>query len=210
MAVGLVGGCTEPAARATGASEEPTVATSSGASATTPRAAIPAPTPSASGASSVGRFRSVRHYVAVASPTRLRIPDAGVNTSLVPLGLTPEGWIEAPAAWDVAGWYVGGPRPGQRGPAVIVGHVDSRSGPAVFHRLPDVGRGALIHVDRRDGSSATFRVTGHRQVSKEHFPATEVYAPTLEAALILITCGGIFDPVSGHYRDNIIVTAVPV
>lgn len=183
----------------------------------------PAPTPSSSAVvapppasaspgaspSAVPQFRSVRRYDAVALPVRLRIPEAGVDTGLTRLGLTPEGWIEAPTEWQVAGWYEGGPRPGQDGPAVIVGHIDSRSGPAVFHDLPQLRPGAAVHVDRADGSTVTFRVTGRRQVPKDRFPAAEVYAPTLQPSLVLITCGGVFDRTSGHYRDNVLVTAVP-
>ena len=205
LSIGLVSGCAVPGTSTTAGAGEPAIVASSAAG----PARLSSPSPSGSVPPTVGQFRSVRRYAGVAPPERLRIPEAGVDTSLTELGLTPEGWIEAPTDWDVAGWYAGGPRPGQQGPAVIVGHIDSRSGPAVFHRLPELRRGAVITVDRQDGSSVAFRVVGHRQLPKEHFPATEVYAPTLEASLVLITCGGVFDSVTGHYRDNIVVTAVP-
>jgi hypothetical protein len=168
----------------------------------TERAAVPSPTPSA-----VPTFRSVRTYAAVAIPVRLRIPAIGVTTRLQHVGLAADGTIAAPTLWEAAGWYARGPRPGQPAPAVIVGHVDSRSGPAVFHRLAELRAGAEVFVDRADGTTVRFRVTDHRQVAKSAFPADLVYAPTLETLLRLVTCGGTFDARSGHYRDNIVVSA---
>jgi LPXTG-site transpeptidase (sortase) family protein len=165
-------------------------------------------TASASGAD-VKPFRSVRTYTGVAVPVRLRIPSQRINTSLQRLGQEADGTIAAPTEWQVAGWYDEGPRPGQKGPAVIVGHIDSHSGPAVFFRLPELKRGDAVYVDREDGTTVRFRVTGRRQVAKARFPAKAVYSPTLRASLLLITCGGSFDKSVGHYRDNIIVTAVP-
>ena len=158
---------------------------------------------------SAAPFRSVRTYRPVAVPVRLRIPSRKIDTPLRRLGLAADGTIAAPREWQVAGWYDGGPRPGQNGPAVIVGHIDSRAGPAVFFRLPDLERGAAVYVDRKDGSTARFRVTGRRQVAKDRFPAAAVYSPSLQPSLVLITCGGTFDRSVGHYRDNIIVTAIP-
>ena len=83
----------------------------------------------------VGGFHSVRTYDQPALPVRLQIPAIGVSTPLVKLGRLPDGSLEVPKDWDTAGWYDGGPRPGQPGPAVILGHVDSKTGPAVFYRL---------------------------------------------------------------------------
>jgi hypothetical protein len=165
------------------------------------RGAQPGPSP-------VPTFRSVRTYSAVAEPVRLRIPSIGVTTDLQHLGLAADGTVAAPTEWQTAGWYDQGPRPGQPGPAVIVGHVDSRSGPAVFYRLPELRAGAKVLVDLADGTTARFEVAGHQRVAKSQFPADLVYAPTLETLLRLVTCGGPFDTSTGHYRDNIIVTAV--
>jgi hypothetical protein len=157
----------------------------------------------------VDSFRSSRTYDAVAAPVRLRIPDARVDTGLQRLGLAAGGAIAVPSRPDVAGWYAQGPRPGQPGPAVILGHVDSETGPGVFYSVSRLRAGAVIHVDRADGSTARFRVTGVSRVPKSRFPTDVVYSPTLEASLRLVTCGGTVEPATGHYRDNVIVFAVP-
>jgi hypothetical protein len=154
-------------------------------------------------------FRSARTYPAVALPVRLRIPAAGVDSTLQHLRRAADGTITTPSRWELAGWYAQGPRPGQAGPAVLLGHVDSRSGPAVFFHLEDLRPGDLVHVDRADGSTVDFRVTGSAQVAKSRFPSDLVYSPTLEPSLRLVTCGGTFDAATGHYRDNIIVFALP-
>src|SRR5215204_1968189 len=154
-------------------------------------------------------FKSVRTYEAVAAPVRLRIPAAGVDTALERLGRAADRTIAVPSRPEVAGWYAGGPRPGQPGPAVIIGHVDGDSGPAVFFRLAELGRGDTVLVDRADGSTARFRVTRRQQVAKADFPTDAVYAPDLAPSLRLITCGGRVDRTTGHYRDNVIVYAAP-
>jgi hypothetical protein len=155
-------------------------------------------------------FRSVRTYQQVAPPVRLRIPALRIDTSLQELGRAGDRTVEAPTDFGVAGWFTGGPRPGQAGPAVILGHVDSRRGPGVFYPLAGVAPGTEVHVDRADGSTVTFRVTGVQTVPKDGFPTEQVYAPTLQPSLRLVTCGGPFDHAAGSYRDNVIVSADPV
>ena len=140
---------------------------------------------------------------------RLRIPAIGVDSPLERLGLAADGTIAAPVPWQRAGWYERGPRPGQPGPAVLLGHVDSTSGPAVFYRLATLRAGDAVVVERADHTSVTFRVAGRLQVAKSAFPADLLYAPTLSPILRLVTCGGTFDATKGHYRDNIVVTALP-
>jgi sortase (surface protein transpeptidase) len=107
----------------------------------------------------------------------------------------------------MAGWYALGPRPGDLGSAVILGHVDSTRGPAVFFRLRELRRGDEIEVTRADRSSARFVVERTDQYDKQQFPTDDVYYPTLTPALRLVTCGGQFDHSTGHYRSNIIVFA---
>jgi Sortase domain len=174
------------------------------------RAVTVASTSAPADVAGVEGFRSVRTYVPVAVPTRLRIPAQRIDTTLQRLGLEADGSIAAPTRWELAGWYAGGARPGQPGVAVIAGHVDSATGPAVFYRLPRLRPGAVVLVDRADGSTARFRVTGQRQVPKDHFPASALYYPTLRATLLLLTCGGTFDAATGHYRDNVVVSAEQV
>jgi hypothetical protein len=175
-----------------------------------PAAGPPAPAgvaPAARAPAAVESFRSARTYPAVAAPVRLRIRALRINSALERLGVRADGTIAVPERPDVAGWYADGPRPGQAGPAVILGHVDSRTGPGVFVRLSTVRRGTLVTVDRADGSTATFRVREVAQVAKTQFPTDLVYAPSLDPSLRLVTCGGSFDRARGSYRDNVIVYA---
>jgi hypothetical protein len=154
-------------------------------------------------------FRSDRGYPAVARPVRLRIPALHLVSDLQRLGRQADGTIAVPGRPDVAGWYEQGPRPGQPGPAVILGHVDSRTGPGIFLDLVRIPPDAAVHVDRADRTTVTFRVTDVARVAKARFPTDLVYAPTLEPALRLVTCGGRFDQRERSYRDNVIVFAVP-
>ncbi|MDA0159909.1 class F sortase [Solirubrobacter ginsenosidimutans] len=141
-------------------------------------------------------------------PVRVVIPAIGVDAPLIRLGLDADGALEVPQRFDQAGWWTGGSRPGERGPAVIAGHVDSRTGPAVFYRLGKLRRGDRIVIRGRDGTSVTFRVKRSEQVRKDHFPTQRVYGATERPELRLITCSGTFDRSSGHYVDNTVVYAV--
>jgi sortase (surface protein transpeptidase) len=135
------------------------------------------------------------------------IPEIGVNAPMLKLGLAGDGSLQVPADIRVTGWWAGGPFPGDRGPAVVVGHVDSRRGPGVFYRLKSLHRGDRVFVSRPDGKVAAFVVDSMTSVSKDAFPTVRVYGPVARAELRLITCGGRFDSSSGHYDDNIIVFA---
>jgi hypothetical protein len=144
---------------------------------------------------------------AAADPVRVRVPSIGVDSTLARLGLDAAGALEPPADFDQAGWYTGSPAPGEVGPAVLVGHVDSRHGPAVFFRLRDLGPGDEVLVDRADGTTARFAVTQVGRFAKAAFPTAEVYGPTPDAQLRLITCAGAFDRGRRSYVDNIVVYA---
>ncbi len=183
-----------------------TAVTCSAVAATAPQApAAQAPSSQAPSPS----FRSVRTYVAVAEPVRLRIPALRIDSPLLRLGRAPDQSIEVPTDYGTAGWFAEGPRPGQPGPAVILGHVDSKAGPGVFFRLARLPVGADVLVDRADGSTVDFRVRSTEHVAKTAFPTDLVYAPTLEPSLHLVTCGGQFDHATGSYLDNVIVDAYP-
>ncbi|MFC3500485.1 class F sortase [Micromonospora krabiensis] len=141
------------------------------------------------------------------APTRVRVPRIDVDSRLTVLGLDRAGALVPPADFDVAGWYGGGPAPGDTGPAVLAGHLDSRRGPAVFARLGELRPGDTVEV-WRGGQRLTFRVTGSLRTRKDAFPTAAVYGPTPGPELRLITCGGDFDRRRGHYRDNVVVFAV--
>jgi sortase (surface protein transpeptidase) len=146
--------------------------------------------------------------VPVPAPRRIRIPSISVDSRLERLGVGAHRAVEVPRRWDRAGWFRAGPRPGGPGSAVILGHVDSPSGPAVFSGLSRLPRGAAVRVDRSDGSTVTFRVTSVRRYARARFPVEQVYWPTLRRELRLITCGGPYDPSHGGYQDNVVVFAV--
>jgi LPXTG-site transpeptidase (sortase) family protein len=180
-----------------------------------PAAPAAGPAPAKAAPSRVQRpaaddFKSVRTYQTVALPSRLRIPAIGLTTPpLEQLGRAADRSIALPDKPEDAGWFKGGPRPGQPGPAVVIGHVDMNHGPAVFFRLREMEPGQAVFVDRADGSTQEFKVTKVRQVAKDDFPTDEVYAPDLAASLRLITCGGQFDSATHNYLDNVIVFATP-
>jgi len=140
-------------------------------------------------------------------PERVVIPAIGVDSTLESLTRDGTGWIQPPVAVDLAGWYRDGVVPGDIGPAVIAGHVDSRIGPGVFLDLSELVPGDTVDVVLSDGSTRTFEVTGSVTVPKEDFPTEDVYGPTPTAQLRLITCGGVFDDSYGHYVDNVVVSA---
>jgi sortase (surface protein transpeptidase) len=146
----------------------------------------------------------------VASPVSLTIPLIGVQTQLVTLGLTATGELQVPSSTSVAGWYTGSPRPGAIGSAVIVGHIDSLTGPGVFYRLSELAAGDKIYVRRADGTLVEFRVTSVQTYLKDRFPTEDVYGPVPDPELRLITCGGAFDAATGHYLSNIVVYATAV
>ena len=143
----------------------------------------------------------------VARPVSLTIPLIGVKTNLITLGLAAGGAMQVPSTSTVAGWFTGSPRPGAVGSSIIVGHVDSKSGPGIFFRLPELKKGDDVYIKRSDGTTAEFRVTEVQEYPKDHFPTEAVFGPTPDAELRLITCGGTFDSVTGHYLSNIIVYA---
>ncbi len=143
----------------------------------------------------------------VAIPVRIEVPAIGVRAPIIKLGLNRDRTLEVPKDFGDTGWWSGGPRPGERGPAVVVGHIDSHTGPAVFYRLRDLDPGDRIVVVRRDGTRARFTVEGSEQYPKDDFPTARVYGRTKRPTLRLITCGGDFDQSTGHYVDNTVVYA---
>ncbi|MFJ9884317.1 class F sortase [Streptomyces sp. NPDC091287] len=139
-------------------------------------------------------------------PAHVSIPSIGIQSTLMELGLNADGTVEVPPAEKgmTAGWYTGASVPGAPGPAVLIGHNDTRFGRAVFHDLKDIREGAEVLVRDGAGKTLRFTVTGKETVSKKAFPTERVYGPTKDSTLRLITCDGEFDA-EGHPVDNLIV-----
>lgn len=190
-----------------GAGPDPGPDRPAASSAAAPSAVASAPTPS-SAAAAAPVFRPQQARTAV--PTRVQVPSLGIDSSLERLHTAATGELKAPRAWQQAGWFAEGARPGATGPAVIAGHVDSPDGPAVFARLSELAPGDLVVVRRRDGTAARFRVDRTQVVPKDGFPTTAVYGPTPDAQLRLITCDGPYVRTSGGYQDNLVVFASEV
>jgi sortase (surface protein transpeptidase) len=140
-------------------------------------------------------------------PTRVRVPAIGVDTRLETLRIGAGGELVPPKDFKKAGWYAAGTAPGDVGPAVIAGHVDSKRGPAVFYRLRDLSPGDTIEVTR-GGRPVRFTVVSAAWYPKSAFRTDAVYGPTPDRQLRLITCGGVFDRSLRSYRDNLVVYAV--
>ena len=184
------------------------------APAATPAASAAAPATTAPATPSPGDAGALQNPVAAAAPARsavtpvrVVIPAIGVDSTLESLTRDETGWIQPPVQVDEAGWYRDGVVPGDIGPSVIAGHVDSRIGPGVFLDLTALVPGDTVDVILSDGSTRTFSVTGSVSVPKEDFPTEDVYGPSPTPQLRLITCGGVFDDSYGHYVDNVVVSA---
>jgi hypothetical protein len=140
-----------------------------------------------------------------APPVEISIPELGIMAPVSPAGQV-NGALQIPPP-NEAGWYAGGPRPGEPGRAVIVGHLDTVDGPAVFAALPEIRRGMRIEVDAGNGTQHSFETIGVASVAKTSFPAQAVYSPSRRPTLALITCSGRFDEATGHYENNLIILA---
>jgi len=137
-------------------------------------------------------------------PIHIGIPSLGVSASVSELGLNRDGSVQVPSNFHVPGWYKYGPAPGQRGSAVILGHVDSYKGAAVFYRLKDLKLGSRVNVTLANRTVVRFTVIGLREYTKSNFPSRVVYGTRSYSALQLVTCGGTFDRATGHYESNIV------
>lgn len=169
-----------------------------------------APSPTESAAGRVGPDGAKGPALHQSPPVSVSIPAIGVKSKLLHLGLNKDGSIQVPnliTSPNEAAWYKYSATPGQIGTSVIEGHVDSYGGPAVFYRLGALRPGNRINVTLADGITAVFQVTGVRAYLKDKYPANTIYAPANFAALRLITCGGGFDAVTGHYLSAVVVYA---
>ncbi|MFD7335589.1 class F sortase [Streptomyces violascens] len=146
--------------------------------------------------------------LAYAPASRIRIDAIKVDAPIMDVGTDAQGWVQAPPPQDpnLAGWYQNGVAPGMRGTAVVVGHVDNTTGPAVFYGLGSLEKGNHIEVERLDGRTAVFEVYGIEVYDKNAFPGTRVYSDTGHPELRVITCGGGFSKSRG-YNSNVVVFA---
>lgn len=141
-------------------------------------------------------------------PTSISIPAIHVKSKLIRLGLNDDRTVEVPQPgpdYNKAGWYKNSPTPGQRGPAVILGHIDSaEDGPSVFFHLGELSTGDKVRVARNNHSTAVFTIDHVNEYAKSDFPTKKIYGNTKRATLRLITCGGKFDREKKSYEDNIV------
>jgi len=136
----------------------------------------------------------------------LSIPGIGVDTRLVRLGLNADGTVEVPSVPETAGWFGLGTVPGRRGSAVVLGHVDSVDGPAVFAGLSTLRSADRVRVALSDDVLLTFEVMDVETYANADFPARRVYAGSRRVrALNLVTCGGAYDADRGGYQSNVVV-----
>ncbi|MFJ2606453.1 class F sortase [Streptomyces sp. NPDC091279] len=146
--------------------------------------------------------------LAYAVPDRVRIPAIQVDAPVTQVGLDPDGWVGAPPPEDpnLAGWFTGAVSPGEKGTAVVVGHVDNRQGPAVFYGLGALKKGNRVEVVRKDRKTAVFEIYGIEVFEKNNFPGDRVYASKGAPELRVITCGGGFTKQTG-YDGNVVAFA---
>jgi LPXTG-site transpeptidase (sortase) family protein len=174
-----------------------------------PPAVLPAP--SAAPASSTGPGPSAEpragKHLPRSRPTRLIIPKISVDAPFTALAIGPTGQLEPPPAHEVnlVGWYAEGASPGERGTAIIAGHVDTATSAAVFVYLGELEKGDRFQVERADGRTASFVVDSKETFDKDHFPSDRVYADTPDAQVRLITCAGTYDRQARDYTENLVV-----
>ncbi|MBW8738082.1 MAG: class F sortase [Streptomyces turgidiscabies] len=155
-----------------------------------------------------GTFSSAPAELPYSVVDRVRIPSISVDAPVLPVGLDAAGWVDAPPPEDpnLAGWFTGAVSPGEKGTAVIVGHVDNKQGPAVFYGLGALKKGHRIEVQRQDKKVAVFEIYGIEVFQKSNFPGDRVYGSKNTPELRVITCGGGFSKQNG-YNGNVVVFA---
>ncbi|MFJ4690413.1 class F sortase [Streptomyces sp. NPDC088766] len=168
----------------------------------------PASAASADARAAQGTFGKTVQALPFAEPDRVRIPAIRVDAPVMQVGLDTDGWVGAPPPEDpnLAGWFTGAVSPGEKGTAVVVGHVDNMQGPAVFYGLGALKKGNHVEVARRDGKTAVFEIYGVEVFEKNNFPGDRVYASKGAPELRVITCGGGFSKANG-YDGNVVAFA---
>lgn len=146
-----------------------------------------------------------------ARPVLMELPSLDLAARIAPVSVAAGGNLRVPEDPAVLGWWRSGARPGDdRGSIVIDGHVDSATqGLGTFARLRELELGDPVLTESAAGKVRRYWVTGRRQFPKETLPADDVFSQHVQERLVLITCGGRFDPDDGGYADNVVVFAVP-
>lgn len=140
-------------------------------------------------------------------PVKIAVPALGIDSSLVNVGKNPDDTLEVPKDAQDPAWYRLSPTPGELGPSIIVGHVDSETGPGIFWKLNQLQKDQIIEVTRSDNQVARFKVTEVKQFEQNNFPTQEVYGNINHSGLRLITCGGVFNRTTQSYSHNTVVYA---
>ncbi|MGV9455171.1 class F sortase [Streptomyces sp. NPDC003635] len=155
-----------------------------------------------------GTFAGAAAPLPYAVPDRVRIPAIQVDAPMMAVGLDAQGWVGAPPPEDpnLAGWFSGAVSPGEKGTAVVVGHVDNQQGPAVFYGLGALKKGNRVEIARKDGKTAVFEIYGIEVFEKNNFPGDRVYRSKGTSELRVITCGGGFSEQNG-YDGNVVAFA---
>ncbi|MER7404642.1 class F sortase [Streptomyces sp. NPDC000070] len=207
LTVSLVAGRGEPSSDAGGPPHAPP-AVPTAAPATSAAPAVPDAPPSSAAPHRTAASGTGPHLPR-SRPVRLHIPKISVNAPFTDLAIGPSGQLEPPPADDtnLVGWYAKGASPGEPGTAIIAGHVDTATSPAVFAGLSQLRKGDRFHVARADGSSATFVVDDAQSFDKARFPSERVYGDTPDAQVRLITCAGAYDRQARDYTENLVVFA---
>lgn len=188
----------------------PSASVSAPAAPGTPSSPPPAAAPAPAATAAAPPAQELPPVMAASAPVTLTIPSISVRTDLIHLGLEENGSLKVPqddGNGAPASWYDGSPTPGERGPSVLLGHVNSPNGRGgVFADLRKLTPGAEITVSRADGSTAVFTVDRGALYPKDKFPTLEVYGNTPGSELRLITCDG-YDPTTGEFDDNYVIYA---
>ncbi|WP_088006958.1 class F sortase [Indiicoccus explosivorum] len=201
LAIFLLAGCASEAGPEIAAAEvEKSTEPSKSDDAPRPARLKEEPAPSAEG-------RVIKEERTVLDAERIRISAIGIDANIIDVGVLPNGQMDVPVNTDEVGWLTSGARPGERGNAIMAGHVDSGTGPAVFYQLPDLVPDDEIVIEGKDGKQLTYRVTSVEQYKTSGSPVDRIFDYAFSSQLILITCTGDFVEETGNYEDRLVVTA---
>jgi hypothetical protein len=198
-----------PGPAAAAGAPRPAVTAARSASDSVRPVAVPVPSGSAAAVAGAAGRPATHAALTQSTPISVALPSVGLTAPLLGLGMDSKGAPELPPFSEprTAGWLRDSATPGAAGTAVLVGHVDTRTGPAVFWNLSAVKPGAPVEVTRLDGSTAQFTVDAVRVFAKAAFPSAQIYAPAKDAQLRIITCGGVFDRKRAEYTGNVVLFA---